>query len=165
MTTGVDLFDPLDPQTPLSPCSPRETHARALPTYHLNAEGSIRRLTAMQETTLLLHVHAPHSQHDEAYLIGTREALLAVRAAIDQALSPTGQGCCEAMVTDGEHFDCIIIRDDRPWQHGWQERALPYTAESAKECSPKALWPWQTPESQRPQPPQKPAVDPRDSAT
>jgi hypothetical protein len=93
----------------------------------------------------LLHVHAQHHQHDEAYIVGNRHALEGLRAALDGILvAGLERVKIEMMTADGEGYDLHIVLDPSPWAKGsrWMQRALPYAAEDAK-SGPEALWPWE----------------------
>lgn len=52
-------------------------------------------------TPHVLHVYAPSCEHDEAYLVGTREGLTKLREAIDRALGARAQHCASDAI---EHF-------------------------------------------------------------
>lgn len=55
----------------------------------------------------VLHIYGQHFWHDEAYIVGNRGALIALRDAIDEALARMA-GELEVFTNDGEgHHVCI----------------------------------------------------------
>ncbi len=83
-------------------------------------------LTAAEYDALpWLHIHAQSHEHSQATIIGTREALIAMRDAIDRALADkNGEAEMKAMVGDGEgygvYFHCVPRR-------AMLDGRLPYT--------------------------------------
>jgi hypothetical protein len=61
----------------------------------------------------ILHIRAERSWHDDAYLIGNREALMQLRAAIDEALSQ-GVGFAFVMTSDNERYTTAVFLNDAP---------------------------------------------------
>ncbi|QMI49728.1 hypothetical protein [Burkholderia sp. MBR-1] len=62
---------------------------------------------------MTLHVYAQEHEHDDAYIVGTREDLVALRDAIDRALAAKAEHCSsdslmEAFAADGECYDLYI---------------------------------------------------------
>ena len=55
----------------------------------------------------ILHVYGQHCEHDEAFIIGTRDALLALRAAIDASLTQD-HAVAEVYAADGEGYYLIV---------------------------------------------------------
>lgn len=52
-----------------------------------------------------LHIYSPYQWHDEAFIVGTREALTALRDAIAEALSGAeGSAASLSFAADGEGF-------------------------------------------------------------
>jgi hypothetical protein len=91
--------------------------------------------------TTILHIHAQQAPHDEAFIVGNRQGLLALRRAIDAALE-SGKGEALAFVSDGEGFDVQVILQEGDLQSpGWIAAAVPYTAEWATENRESAVWP------------------------
>lgn len=98
---------------------------------------------------LLLHIHAQPAQHDEAYIVGNRAGLLALRDAIDQALltgevttssSPDGH---QVMTADGEGYTVTVRCDNSAWNSPiWQVALLPYTRDRAQDRREHAVGPW-----------------------
>jgi hypothetical protein len=87
----------------------------------------------------LLHVFGPQCWHDSSWIVGNREALTALRDAIDRVLSSpdTGVGV-EVFAADGEGSQCFV------YHHELSDRsAVPYTGDDARENRPDAVWPWQ----------------------
>ena len=90
----------------------------------------------------LLHMHGQPSWHTEAYVLGNRDGLLALRAAIDAALGQ-GEGVADVMVADGEGYSLFAMLEDAPWDSpAWERVAVPYTASDAAENRDDAIWPW-----------------------
>ncbi len=61
---------------------------------------------------MTLHVYAQSHEHDEAYLIGTRDALVQLREAIDIALSNKARrresvSVADFFSSDGEGYSCM----------------------------------------------------------
>lgn len=54
-----------------------------------------------------IHLYGQHSEHDEAFIIGTRDALIALRKAIDAALEAQ-EATAEVYANDGEGYDLIV---------------------------------------------------------
>lgn len=92
----------------------------------------------------LLHIHAQHSEHNEAYILGNRMGLEALRRAIDVALTnSTGESEADVMVSDGEGYSAVIVLEDARWNSPvWRNAAVPYIAEHASEKREDAIWPW-----------------------
>lgn len=61
-----------------------------------------------------LHLYGQSHNHDEAVLVGNREALESLRTAIDAALSANPIQAMEAFASDGEGFDAFVILVDGP---------------------------------------------------
>lgn len=85
-----------------------------------------------------LHVYAQEIWHDEAYIAGTREALEALRTAIDQALA-AGQGHMQSFANDGEGYTVHVVQmtEDQA-----DKMKVPYTDEVATDKSPEKFGPW-----------------------
>jgi len=93
----------------------------------------------------LLHIHGQPSWQDEAYILGNRAGLLALRTAIDAALEH-GEGVAEVMVADGEGYSVFAMWEDARWDSpAWERLAVPYTASYAAENRDDAIWPWHRP--------------------
>jgi hypothetical protein len=90
----------------------------------------------------LVHIYAQHSQHTEAYILGNREGLRALRAGLDAALEH-GSGAVAAMVADGEGYAVEVTLEDSDWNSPtWINTAVPYVASYAAETRANAIWPW-----------------------
>jgi hypothetical protein len=74
-----------------------------------------------------LHIYSPEWWHNDAFVIGTRPALVALKAAIDTALAD-GAGSTESFVNDGEGFTVAVILTD---EAGMNRLNAPYTDEVA----------------------------------
>lgn len=100
-------------------------------------------------TELLLHIHAQPAQHDEAYIVGNRAGLLALRDAINQALltgeatTPSSLDGHEVMTADGEGYTVTVTCDNSAWNSPtWQAAFLPYTRDWAQDRRDHAVRPW-----------------------
>jgi len=58
-----------------------------------------------------LHIYAQGYWHGDAFIVGTREALVALRDAIDGAIA-NGSADCESSVNDGEGFRARVLQMD-----------------------------------------------------
>lgn len=77
----------------------------------------------------ILHIYGQEHEHQEAYIVGNREALETLRAAIDRALThEDGLAMSEQFTSDGEGYEVFVVRRDDPWEPGsvWYELHSPY---------------------------------------
>lgn len=84
----------------------------------------------------LLHIYAQAWEHNDAWIVGTREGLTALRDALNRALTneQTAPAACLQFVTDGEGYTCFIVPNDADWQsEKWMKLYRPYTDETAKD--------------------------------
>jgi len=74
-----------------------------------------------------MHVHGQqYAWRDEARIVGTREALIGLRDAIDRALADkNGEAECDAIAGDGEGYAIEVRRVPR---HTVQLARVPYMA-------------------------------------
>lgn len=88
----------------------------------------------------LLHVYGQTSWHDEAWIVGDRPALQALRDAIDAALhSEKGFAATTMFVSDGEGYSLVVIAAD---QGTIDTLHLPYIDKIAgDEEDDRKLWP------------------------
>lgn len=84
-----------------------------------------RRMSAAEyDLASWMHVYAQSHEHAPAEIRGTREALVALRDAIDRALKhPNGEAECAAFACDGEGYGIEIRRVPRSTLQGSR---LPY---------------------------------------
>ncbi len=54
-----------------------------------------------------IHLYGQHSEHDEAFIVGTRGALITLRKVIDAALE-SNQETVDVFASDGEGYDLIV---------------------------------------------------------
>lgn len=81
----------------------------------------------------LLHVYGQEAGHDPVFIVGTRAALLDLRAAVMSALT-IGRGAQAAVATDGEPYALHVRLDDTPWAgKSWQGVSLPYVSSEASD--------------------------------
>jgi hypothetical protein len=94
---------------------------------------------------MTLHIYSQPAWHDDAYIVGTRDALTRVRAQLDAILEGatdatrrTQRSPCSFCVNDGEGFFCEIrLETEEEMQH----YVIPYTAEIARDARSAATWP------------------------
>ncbi len=94
----------------------------------------------------LLHIYGQEAFHDEVYIVGNKEALTDLRNAIDMVLAECLSCRTGVSVNDGEGYDVIVVKDDNDWKNeSWIKRAVPYTADYARETREDAfcLCPWE----------------------
>ena len=74
----------------------------------------------------VLHIYGQDSPHDACFLLGTREALLALREALDQVLAQEGPKAArvDTFTADGEGYATIVAEATEPQLWGVY---LPYT--------------------------------------
>ncbi len=97
-----------------------------------------------RQDPLLLHIHGQVDWHGEAFILGNKDGLIALRNAINEAIKTTKPGKAEVCVSDGEGFHVYVIMDNSSWHDkSWMKAALPYTDEVAGEKNKDAVWPWQ----------------------
>ncbi len=89
-----------------------------------------------------MHIFPQAGWHDTAYIVANAEALIVLRDAITRALEQETPQIASAITNDGEGYDTVIIPHNKEWTKGWNEVALPYTADMAKENRENALQPW-----------------------
>lgn len=90
--------------------------------------------------TNLLHIYSQNYWHSPAYIVGDKETLLALKEAIDKALTQN-QSSFESSTIDGEGYDVKVFLKESSNEEYWDNAALPYTDDVA--MSPKeAIWPW-----------------------
>lgn len=88
-----------------------------------------------------LHIYSPQQWHDDAYIVGNTEGLIALRDAINRALGEERKGGLAAFVNDGEGFYGAVVRvDDK--SEKFDLLAVPYVGEEyAKENRENAIYP------------------------
>ena len=87
-----------------------------------------------------LHIYAQDVWHDEAFIVGNREGLEALRDALNKALeNPFSTARC--FVNDGEGYACYIAecKDEQKLDL----LAVPYTDQIATEQNESSIWPEQ----------------------
>lgn len=94
------------------------------------------------ESLPLLHVYGQHAWHDEVVIIGNKQALEILQAAVKQALKDGRSEMPAVFTADGEGYNVIILRWDVPWPEEWTRLALPYTADCARDGRENVLRPW-----------------------
>lgn len=89
----------------------------------------------------VVNVYPQRSPHDDAFIVGNKEGLVALRSAIDEALNdPGGLGTKLSYVADGEGFVILVKRVDT-WD-SLDGVALPYFGEEYSNGSPSATGPF-----------------------
>ena len=91
---------------------------------------STKKLTPAEYDALpWLHIYAQYAYHDPVRILGTREALVALRDGINRALEhENGEAEAEAITNDGEGYGVEIKCVPRRAVH---DARLPYTADYA----------------------------------
>lgn len=87
----------------------------------------------------VLHCYAQAFWHTEAYISGNRGGLLALRAAIDQALDK-GSGDCDIFAGDGEGYTVHVVAMS---DADATRQVVPYTDEIARQPWARAFGPWE----------------------
>ena len=90
----------------------------------------------------LLHIYAQEAWHDDAFIVGNRLGLEALRDAISEVLLGKGRAKTDAYVTDGEGYEIKILCEDLEWEDFQNNLSLPYTDELAKDARPNREPPW-----------------------
>lgn len=88
----------------------------------------------------LLHIYSQEYWHDDAFLVATRDGLLALREAIDRALKKR-TGSARFFTGDGEGYSVhvVLLRKDK--QETWRMLRLPYTDEVAQDRRQDSIHP------------------------
>mgnify|MGYP001567222731 FL=1 len=88
----------------------------------------------------LLHIYAQGSWHEEAYIVGNREALETLAQNIEAALRD-GRSKRGSYASDGEGYNVVVVLLDKPWRGPeWDTLRLPYTDEPAKRMEGRGPW-------------------------
>jgi len=91
----------------------------------------------------LLHIYAQEIWHGEAYIVGNRDGLLALKEAIEQALVDS-KSQVDEYASDGEGYKVRVIMNDTGWlEPFWDTLALPYSEKMTREGTRSAVWPWE----------------------
>jgi hypothetical protein len=73
-----------------------------------------------------LHVYAQYTSHDDAIIVGTKDAVARLRDALNRALE-SGESVVGSTTADGEGFQVIVkVRDADSY---YERVGLPYTAD------------------------------------
>jgi hypothetical protein len=96
----------------------------------------------MTDPRHVLHIYGPDSPHDTVFLLGTREALLSLRAGLDVVLAQENPAAfrVDAYCADGEGFATILATAE---ETQLQELCLPYTNDIFVS---RGSGPWQRPD-------------------
>lgn len=86
----------------------------------------------------VLHCYAQHSWHTEAYISGGKDALTALRNAIDAALSE-GAAELRTVTSDGEGYSLYIVAMS---DEDAENQVVPYTADYAAQPWVGTNGPW-----------------------
>lgn len=73
-----------------------------------------------------LHIYAQAHSHQDAYIVGNREALIALKEAIEMVLISKKDGVfgMDAFTSDGEGYKIIVVETD-----DMEHMVLPYTGD------------------------------------
>lgn len=89
-----------------------------------------------------IHVYGQHSYHDDVHIVGNKKSLIALRNAIDKAItSKTKSEKFVAFTNDGEGFDLEVIFCDE--EDKFSRLVSPYFDELSRDNSDNLLFPWQ----------------------
>lgn len=86
----------------------------------------------------VLHCYAQHSWHAEAYLSGGKDALLALRNAIDAAIAG-GAAELRTVTSDGEGYSLYVVAMT---DEAAERQVVPYTSDYAAQPWADASGPW-----------------------
>jgi hypothetical protein len=87
----------------------------------------------------VLHCYAQSHWHTEAYISGSRDALTALRAAIDRALLHSGVSECDVFASDGEGYTVYVVAMS---DEDAARQVVPYTDEIAAQNWNDQPGPW-----------------------
>ena len=108
----------------------------------LGLRGMGCELIEMAETPMgheVLHCYAQYSWHMDAYISGSRDALVMLRDAIDAALN-TGVAECEVFASDGEGYSIYVVAMS---DADAKRQVVPYTSYlAAEDWNGNAFGPW-----------------------
>lgn len=82
----------------------------------------------------VLHIHEQEGNHEEAWIVGNRESLTALRDALTRAIDSDQPQSCISFASDGEGYHVLILRVED--QKVWDTLLPPY-------CHPtrRFMWP------------------------
>ena len=65
----------------------------------------------------VLHIHEQEGNHEEAWIVGNRESLTALRDALTRAIDSDQPQSCISFASDGEGYHVLILRveDQKVW--------------------------------------------------
>lgn len=87
-----------------------------------------------------LHLYAQLQWHDEAYIVGNRQALESLRDAISKVLASEGPELVDTFASDGEGYCVAVALSD---DETFDKLAPPYTSDIAKPTDKNNfIWPW-----------------------
>lgn len=76
--------------------------------------------------TSLLHLYAQSFEHAEAWVVGSKEGLKALRDVIDKVLTgDEASECADVEVVDGEGYKLLVVQTDKKELYK-KEVSLPY---------------------------------------
>jgi hypothetical protein len=97
-----------------------------------------KELKKMKAMTNYLHIYAQPFEHQEAFILGDKEALTNLRNAIDKALTNgNNESSCQFYTTDGEGYQVLVLCREMT-----DNVALPYTAEDYAERRQDSISPY-----------------------
>lgn len=86
----------------------------------------------------VLHLYAQEWWHDDARIAGTKDALILLRDALNEAIENGASICEDVFTSDGEGYDVHIIEVSKEQT---THMAVPYAGDDAKERRKHAFWP------------------------
>jgi len=92
----------------------------------------------------LLHIYGQGAWHEEAYVVGNRESLTALKGMIDKALETTDNQTGAFWVNDGEGFHLYLVLIDGDWEsEKWKKLITPYTENIAGDKLRETIKPYE----------------------
>ena len=102
--------------------------------------SEVKKLTEKEMDQLpRVHIYGQYSWHEEAYIVGNVEGLIALRDAINSSIGQ-GQAKTEVMTGDGEGYDVHVIQVDSKLIDSRLQ--LPYIDEIARGDPEQSIQPW-----------------------
>lgn len=91
----------------------------------------------------LLHIYGQGAWHEDVFIVGNRDSLIALRNQIDATLNNNSIRQ-DYWVGDGEGYGVTIKLLEGDWNtEEWRRLAVPYYEDYAMEKSDTALSPWE----------------------
>ncbi len=81
-----------------------------------------------KETPSLLNIYPQRQWNTNAFIMGNKEGLIALKKAIEDALeNPNKTGKTEISDSDGKNFNCYVkLNNDEKQSASWNKNVTPY---------------------------------------